>query len=125
MARVIGAIGTLAMAMSLSLSLFPQAAIDLWPWMPTPLTARVMGAVFALGLAALGAFTERHWSSYRLVVQVEMIMLVLIVVGAVRAAGDLDSSNVLTWLFVAGFASLIVASVVLYVRMEQRSRRST
>lgn len=58
-------------------------------------------------------------------VQVEMIMLVLIMVGAVRAAGDLDPSNVLTWLFVAGFASLLVASVVLYVRMEQRSRRST
>jgi hypothetical protein len=33
MARVIGAIGVLAMAMSLFLSLSPQATIDRWPRM--------------------------------------------------------------------------------------------
>jgi hypothetical protein len=118
MARVIGAIGVLALAMSAFLFLFPQRVIDIWPWTLTPLTARVMGAIFALGLAAVGAFTERRWSSYRLMVQVEMIMLGLILVGGVRAAGDWDSSNVLTWLFAAGFTGVFVASAVLYVRMD-------
>ena len=122
MARIIGAVGFLAVATSLFLFLFPQRAIDLWPWMLTPLTARVMGAIFALGLAATGAFTERRWSAFRIMLQVELLMLVLILVGGIRAAGDLDSSNVLTWLLAAGFALLLVASIVLYARMEQRTR---
>lgn len=121
MARVVGAIGVLAGLMSAFLFLLPRAAIDLWPWTLTPLTARVMGAIFALGLAAVGAFTERRWSAYRLMIQVEMIMLVLILTAGVRAAGDWDPSNVLTWLFAVGFAGVLAASVVLYVRMERHA----
>jgi hypothetical protein len=121
MARVIGAIGVLAAVMSAFLFLFPGRAIELWPWTLTPLTARVMGAIFALGLAAIGAFTERRWSAYRLLVQVEMIMLALILVSGIRGAADWDTSNVLTWLFAGGFVGVLVASVVLYVRMEARA----
>lgn len=122
LAQIIGVIGVLAVATGLFLFLFPQRAIDLWPWLLTPLTARVMGAIFTLGLASVGAFTERRWSAFRIMVQVEVFMLVLILVGGVRAAGDLDPANVLTWVFAAGFTALLVASVVMYVRMEQRTR---
>jgi hypothetical protein len=125
MARVIGAIGVLAAAMSAFLFLFPQAAIDIWPWTLTPLTARVMGAIFALGLAAVGAFTERRWSAYRLLVQVEMTMLGLILVSGIRGVADWDPSNILTWLFAAGFVGVLAASVVLYLRMEQLARGAT
>lgn len=118
-ARIIGGIGVLAVAMTLFLFLFPRQAIDVWPWPLTPLTARVMGAIFALGLAAVGAFTERRWSAFRLMVQVEVVMLVLILAGGVRAAADWDPSNVLTWLFAVGFSGVLVASGVLYVRMER------
>jgi hypothetical protein len=121
-ARITGSIGVLAVATSLFLFLLPQVAIDVWPWKLTVLTARVMGAIFALGLAAVGGFTERRWSAFRTMLQVEGFMLVLILVGGVRAAGDLDPANVLTWLFTAGFAGLLVASVAVYVRMEQRRR---
>jgi hypothetical protein len=122
MARVIGAVGVLAGLMSAFLFLFPGAAIDIWPWTLTPLTARVIGAIFALGLAAVGAFTERRWSAYRLLVQVAIIMLALILVSGIRGAADWDPSNVLTWLFAAGFAGVLAASVVLYVRMERLAR---
>lgn len=122
LARIIGTIGVVAVVMSAFLFLFPQRAIDVWPWTLTQLTARVMGAIFALGLAAVGAFTERRWSAYRLLVQVEMIMLALILVSGIRGAADWDSSNVLTWLFAAGFVGVLVASVVLYVRMERLVR---
>jgi hypothetical protein len=121
MAQLIGAIGVLAVAMGLFLFLLPRQAIALWPWLLTPLTARVMGAIFALGLAGVGAFRERRWSAFRLMVQVEVVMLVLILLGGARAADDLDSSNALTWLFAGGFASLLIASVVFYVRMERRT----
>jgi hypothetical protein len=122
MARIIGAIGVLAAVMSAFLFLFPGRAIEIWPWTLTPLTARVMGAIFALGLAAIGAFTERRWSAYRLLVQVEMIMLALILVSGIRGAADWDPSNLLTWLFAGGFVGVLVASVVLYVRMQRLSR---
>lgn len=121
MARIIGSLGVLAVAMTVFLFLFPQQAADVWPWTLTPLTARVMAAIFALGLAAVGAFTERRWSAYRLMVQVEIVMLVLILVGGVRAGGDWDPSNVLTWLFAAGFTGVLVASLVLYVRLETQA----
>jgi hypothetical protein len=127
LARLIGGIGVLAVGMGVFLFLFPQLAIDIWPWTLTPLTARVMGAIFALGLAAVGAFTERRWSAYRLMVQVEIVMLVLILVAGVRAAADWDPANVLTWLFAAGFVGVLVASIGMYVRMEGHARehRST
>jgi hypothetical protein len=118
-ARIVGAIGVLAVVTGLFLFVFPQAAIDVWPWTLTPLTARVMGAIFMLGRAAVGAFNERRWSAFRLMVQVEVFMLALILVAAVRAGGDLAPSNALTWLFGAGFAGTLIASIVLYVRMEQ------
>jgi hypothetical protein len=119
-ARVIGSIGVLAGVMSVFLFVFPQRAIAVWPWTLTPLTSRVMGAIFALGIAALGAFADRRWRAMRIMVQVEVLMLVLILVGGARAAGDLDASNLLTWFFAFGFVGLLVASVALYVRMERR-----
>jgi hypothetical protein len=121
MGRIIGAIGVLAACTSAFLFLFPARAITLWPWTLTPLTARVMGAIFALGIAAIGAFRERRWSAVRILLQVEMFMLALILIGAARAAGDVDQSNVLTWLFATGFVAVLGASVVFYVRMEQRT----
>jgi succinate-acetate transporter protein len=107
-------------ATGLLLFLLPDVAIKVWPWTLTPLTARVMGAIFVLGLAAVGAFTERRWSAFRLMLQVAALMLALILAGGVRAAGDLDGSNILTWLFAAGFVGLLVAAAALYVRMERR-----
>jgi hypothetical protein len=82
-----------------------------------------MGGIFALGLAAVGAFTERRWSAVRIMVQVELVMLVLILVSAIRGAGDFDPANVLTWIFAAGFGGLLVASAWLYVQMERRRSR--
>jgi hypothetical protein len=48
-ARLIGLAGVLAAVAGVVLFLFPALAIDIWPWTLTPLTARVMSAIFALG----------------------------------------------------------------------------
>src|SRR3954467_12577438 len=64
------AAGLLSLAMSAFLYLFPQRAISIWPWQLTPLTARMLGAIFALGLAGLGAARERRWSAARMLIQV-------------------------------------------------------
>jgi hypothetical protein len=102
------------------LFLFPRTAIAIWPWKLTELTARVVGAIFALNVAGVGALTERRWTSARTLVQVEMFMMALISIAVVRAHRDFITSRPLTWIFAAGFLGLAIAPVVLYARMEAR-----
>jgi hypothetical protein len=117
------AAGGAAVLMSAFLYVLPHQAIDIWPWKLTPLTARMLGAIFALGLAGLGAARERRWSAARILLQVEGIMLFLILIAGFRARNQFDSSNVLTWLFVAGFGATALATAILYIRMELRASR--
>ena len=123
-ALTIGVLGVAATATSLFLFLLPAAAIVIWPWTLTELTARGMGAIFALGVAALGAFVDKRWSSMRILVQVAGFMLGLILVAAVRAHGDFDVTKPLTWLFAAGFLGMAGGSAILYARMELAGARN-
>jgi hypothetical protein len=122
-AAVIVAGGGLALLTSAFLYLFPDEAIDIWPWPLTRLTARMLGAIFALGLAGLGAWHERRWSAARILVQVAGIMVLLILVAGMRARHEFDPSNVLTWLFAAGFCITAAGVVILYLRMELLATR--
>jgi len=116
-------IGVTSMVTCLFLYLFPARAVAAWPWHLTPLTARMLGAIFALGVAGVGAWWERRWSAMRILLQVAGLMLVLILIAAARARAEFDPSNALTWLLLAGFVLTTAALGVLYVRME--SGRST
>jgi hypothetical protein len=118
-ATMIGGIGVLALAMGLFLFLAPAAAIRIWPWHLTPLTARVLGAIFCLGLAGIGAWIDRRWSSARLPFQVAAIMLILMIVAGLRAHSEFDAGNALTWVFAAGFVGLTVSILIVYARMER------
>jgi hypothetical protein len=117
--------GVASMVMCVFLYLFPARAVTVWPWPLTPLTARMLGAIFALGVAGIGAWRERRWSAIRVLLQVAGFMLVLILIAAARARSEFDTSNALTWLFLAGFAMTTAALVVLYVRMESQSRSTS
>ncbi|HEY7811821.1 MAG TPA: hypothetical protein VIC62_01200 [Nakamurella sp.] len=118
-AILIGVLGIAALATGVFLFLVPRAAIAIWPWTLTELTARVMGAIFALGVAGLGAFTDRRWTSMRIMLQVAGVMLVLILIAAIRSHGDFDTTKPLTWVFAAGFLGLAVGTAILYTRMER------
>jgi len=121
-ARIIGVVGALALVTGLFLFLAPARAISVWPWPITPLTARVIGAVFCLGLAGVGALIDRRWLAARIPLQVALAMLTLILIAGIRARGDFASANILTWTFVAGFAVLTLATAIFYVRMERLDR---
>ena len=103
--------GVASMAMCVFLYLFPSRAVAVWPWQLTPLTARMLGAIFALGVAGVGAWWERRWSAIRILLQVAGFMLVLILIAATRAHSEFDTSNALTWLFLVGFVMTTVALV--------------
>ena len=122
--RVIAVLGALSVLTALFLFVFPGRAVAIWPWMLTPLTARVMGAIFALGIAGLGAPADRRWSSARILLQVAALMLALILAAGARASGELDPSNAMTWLIGFGFAAVLAAIAVMYARMRARAAPS-
>lgn len=94
-----------------------------WPWTLTPLTAQVLGAIFFLGIAGLGALADRRWSSARILLQVAALMLGLILVAGARATGELDPANAMTWLIAGGFTGVLAAIAALYLRMQARLAR--
>ena len=113
-------VGLAAAGSAMLMYLFPSQAVRAWPWHLTPLTARVLGAIFALGSAAIGAAWERRWSAARIPVQVACIMLVLLLIAGARAHAEFDTGNALTWLLLVGFSASTLALMLLYVRMEAR-----
>jgi hypothetical protein len=121
-ASVIAVSGAAALLTSGFLFLAPTAAMKIWPWPLTPLTARVTGAIFVLGVAGLGVLWDKRWSSARVLIQVAGFMLVLIAVAAVRARHDFDPGKPLTWVFAVGFVVLAVGGAGLYIRMERPAR---
>ncbi len=122
-AWVLAVVGGLALLTGLWLFLLPNVAIGGWPWHLTPLTARVLGAVFCLGLAGLGAPLDRRWSSARIPFQVAAVMLVLLLIAGVRAHAQFAAANPQTWLFAAGFAAVTLAVALVYLRMERLAHR--
>lgn len=119
-ARLVMAVaGALAVTAGLFLFLMPPRAVDVWPWSLTPLTSRVLGAIFMLGVAGLGVLTDTRWSAARLMLQVQVFMLTLILVAAVRVHDDFDESNPMTWLLLGGFLAALISAAALIVRMDR------
>ena len=79
----IGVIGVLTLAISLLLFLQPLLMIRIWPWMLTPLTARVVGAMFALlGVLGLCIALEPRWSAARLLLEAHACSIAMILIAA-------------------------------------------
>jgi hypothetical protein len=123
--RIIAVLGGLSLLTGMFLFLLPNQAVTTWPWHLTPLTSRVLGAIFCLGIAGLGALFDRRWSSARVLLQVAALMLALIVVAGARATGEFDSANAMTWLISGGFVAVLAAIIVLSLRMDGRAGRPT
>jgi hypothetical protein len=113
----------MAAATSLFLFLFPTVAVSIWPWKLTELTARVTGAMFALGVGALSVVRDRRWSSAQLLLEVALVMLGLLVIAAVRASHDFNPGNPLSWAFAVGFTAVGLGTAALYVQMRRHQTR--
>jgi hypothetical protein len=120
---VIGIVGGLTLFTSIVLFLQPSFMISTWPWQLTPLTARVMGALFALtGVGELGIALDVRWSAVRIALQSQMIGIVAISVAIVFSWNNFHKANPLTWIFVASILFLLIASPLLYIWMEKRGK---
>jgi hypothetical protein len=121
----IGVVGVITLAVSLLLFLQPDLMIRQWPWMLTPLTARVVGAMFALpGVVGLGIALENRWSAARIILEAQVFSFVMILIATARAWGDFEQSNAITWLFVGGLSLLLLAFATLYAGIEIHRRNA-
>jgi hypothetical protein len=104
------AVGAVQSVVALVLLLSPSTMIEHWPWQLTPLTAQTLGGWFALpGVTALMMGLDGRWTAIRITLESQLIGLALILLGTIRAWDDIDTSNSLAYVFVAGIAALFVA----------------
>jgi hypothetical protein len=117
---MLGIVGVITLLVSLALFIFPQWMIAMWPWSLTPLTARVLGAMFALpGLVELGLARDPRWSAARVILQSQNFSILMILIAAARASTNFNPANPATWLFIGGLAVLLFLIIILYIYMER------
>jgi hypothetical protein len=120
---VIGIVGGLTVLTSMVLFLQPGFMISTWPWQLTPLTARVMGALFALtGVGELAIALDVRWSAVRIALQSQMIGIAAIALAMIFSWSNFHQANPFTWIFLASILFLLVASPLLYIWMETQGK---
>jgi hypothetical protein len=111
-------VGAVQSAIALVLLLWPATMIEHWPWELTPLTAQTLGGWFALpGVTAVMMGLDGRWSAIRITLESQLIGLALILLGTARAWEDVDTSNTLAPVFVAGIAGLFLALLTMRARV--------
>jgi len=108
-----GGLGVLLAAVSVVLVVAPDALIGSWPWALTPLTGRVLGAMFALsGFVGVEIAIDRRPGAARAIVQAQAIAIAGILLGLMRAAGDVSWTIPTTWLFAGGMVAVLVVNAL-------------
>jgi hypothetical protein len=121
---VMGVAGIITILISALLLFQPALMISVWPWKLTPLTARVISAMFVLpGLVGVGVAADPRWSSARLILQTQAFSIFFILISALRAWGDFDPANPISYAFIGGLASLLVSIGVVSYLMEAQGRK--
>lgn len=115
---VMACVGIVTFLISIFLFLQPDIMINLWPWKLTPLTARVVGSMFALGVAGISIALEYRWSAVRIMLQAEAFMLFMILTAAIRAWSDFDLTKPGAFIFVGGLILVLVLIGIFYFSME-------
>jgi hypothetical protein len=122
---IIGIVGGLILLTGSVLFLQPNIMMSIWPWHLTPLTARVIGALFALtGVGELAISLDVRWSTVRIALQSQMIGVAAIGGAVIFSWRNFNQTNPLTWLFITSILFLLIASPLFYWWMEMREKAS-
>jgi hypothetical protein len=114
----LGITGGALLAVGLLFLAAPQVAIDSWPWLLTPLTARVTGAVIGMYATVwLAIAVHNTWAGARIPLQSQVIGLAFLLLALVRGQDVIDW-GALAVVIAAVAAAMLVTSAVL-------SRRAT
>jgi len=112
---VIGAVGATTLAIAIFLFLNPKLMIQLWPWALTPLTSRVMAAMFSLpGMVGLGMAMDSRWSSAQIILQSQGFSILLILIAVLRVRVEFNWSTPGIWLFTIGLGAMLAGIIVFH-----------
>lgn len=117
---VIGYGGAASVLLGVLLWSLPQTMSRIWPWSLTPLTARVIGAIFCLGCAGLVAFTDARWIRVRVLVEAETVMVAAMLLALLRGRAELHPERPLTWVLLTGMVGALAGSARLLYAMSRR-----
>lgn len=119
--RLTGAGSVVLLGLALVMFAVPAPFISLWPWMLTPLTARVIAAFFSLpGVTGLLLAREARWSAWRWLIESAIVGLGLTAIGVARAWDDFQPLGPADWLYVVSLLGLIAGLVGFYLVMQSR-----
>ncbi|MBI5351084.1 MAG: hypothetical protein HZB50_00435 [Chloroflexi bacterium] len=120
---VIGAVGVITQAIAIFLFLNPALMIKLWPWSLTPLTSRVMAAMFSLpGIVGLGMALDDRWSSAKIILQSQGFSILLILFAVFRTRAEFNWGTPGSWLFTCGLAGMLAGIIVFYIYFNTRQK---
>jgi hypothetical protein len=111
------AFGVIGIGMAIYMFLFPQPLINIWPWVLSPLTARILGGWF--GLLGIGGFyvsQDSRWSVWQVPLQSITLWGILILIGALM--NPLDFTNGVWNLFTIGTLVVLLALIAFQIRMK-------
>lgn len=121
---LMGTFGIVTLGISLFLFLQPTTMIELWPWTLTPLTARVMGAMFSLpGLVGLGIAFDPRWSAANIILQSQGFSILLILIAAMLAWRDFTWTNPSSWLFIGGLGLMLISIIIFTLNMQNQNNK--
>ena len=103
---LLGGVGGAVVLGALLAFALPQITIDVWPWTLTPLTARIVATVMAL-FGSLWVSVALHGgkTAARIPLEAHALGLAFLLIAAVRGSGDIDWTNPLAAVLVAGVAA--------------------
>ena len=103
---LLGGVGGAVVLAALLAFALPQITIDLWPWTLTPLTARIVATVMALfGSLWVSVALRGGKTAARIPLEAHALGLVFLLIAAARGHGDIDWTNPLAAILVAGVAA--------------------
>lgn len=108
---VLGLTGVAELVVAAGLFVLPGEVGAVWPWAVTPLTARTLAAVYALGLANVLVAADGRASRVRLQLEVQTVMLTLIALALVLRRGDFAAGPGAAY----GFAAVVAAELAVVV----------
>jgi hypothetical protein len=115
--------GAVQLAFAAVIVVSPETVVDAWPWAVDTATLRVMGAFVAFPAVTWLCFLfDDRWSSFRITQHTATIGLALVLIGALRSAGEFRSDRRF-WMYLGAVGLAVLLNVVLYVAMERRAKR--
>ncbi len=121
--QLLGIMGVVLTIAAVILLFTPNVMISTWPWTLTPLTARMMAAMFILpGLVGLGMAYDGSWASARYLLKAQAISVALMVVAIVIARADFDWTSPTSWIFTVGMSGILLFIAYIHLIMKGQTK---